>query len=103
MNSQRQHLAGAVAVLEPRALEHLVARRPVRLVQQRDDDPGRRQQRRRAERHGAAEPPPQVRGHDERPHDERHEGQVPGLVVQRDRQHDEEDGGKAARSDDSAR
>ncbi len=38
-----QHLPGAVAVLEPRALEHLVARRPMRLLEQRDDDPGRGQ------------------------------------------------------------
>ena len=88
----RQHLPGAVAVLEPRSLEHLVARRPVRLLEQRDDDPGRRQHGRRPERHGAADPPPQVRRGDEGPHDEGHEGEVPGLVMQGDRQHDEEDG-----------
>ena len=83
---------GAVAVLEPRALEHLVARRPVGLLQQWDDDPGRRQRRGRPERHGAADPAPQVRGHDEGPDDERHEGEVARLVVQGDGQHDEEDG-----------
>ncbi len=45
---------------------------------------------------GAPEPAPQVGGDDEGPHDERDEGQVSGLVVQRDRQHDEEDGEEGA-------
>ena len=92
----REHLPRAVAVLQPGALQHLVARRPVGLLEQGDDHPGRRQRGRRPERHGAAYPLPQVRGGDEGPHDERHEGEVPGLVVQRDRQHDEEDGPEGA-------
>ncbi len=87
-----QHLPGAVAVLERRALQNLVPGRPVRLRQHGDDDPGRRQRSRGAERHGAPESPPQVRRDQEGPHDQRHEGQVARLVVQGDRQHDEEDG-----------
>ncbi len=87
-----EDLPGAVAVLEPGALQNLVARRVVRLRQQRHDDPGRRQQRAAPDHRAAPQPPPQVGGDEERPDDERHHGQIARLVVQRHRQHDEQDG-----------
>ena len=86
-----EHLAGPVAVLEPGALEDLVARRPVGLGQHGHDHPGRCGQCRQPDDQGASEATPQVRGHQERPHHHRHERQVSGLEVQRDGEHDEHD------------
>ena len=89
-----EDLTGPVAVLQPGPLENLVACREVRLRQQRDDDPRRRQERAAPDDGRTAEPTPHVGGDEERPHHERHQRQVPGLVVQRHRQHDEDDGGE---------
>ena len=47
-----QDLAGAVAVLETGAFEHLVARRPMGLIEQWDDDPGGGCRARRRPRRG---------------------------------------------------
>ncbi len=87
-----EDLTGPVAVLEPGPLENLVARRVVRLRQQRDDDPGRRQQGAPPDDGRTSEPTPQLGGDEERPHHERYQRQVPGLVVERHGQHDEDDG-----------
>ncbi len=90
----REHLGGAVTVLETRALEHLVAGGPVRLFDERDDDPGRRGQRGRADHAGSPDSAPQVRGDHERPDDQGSEGEVPRLEVECHGERDEQHGRK---------
>ena len=86
-----QHAPGAVAVRQRGPAERLVGGRPRALVDQRHDHPGGGEQRPPGDGRRPARARDERPAGDERPQQQRHERQVAGLEVQRDRQRHERD------------